>query len=148
MNWDEYKEAFEFDGGSLRDICALNTTIEDWQTLLEFLSTGPYPIRYLVDDIEHPLSTDAAQIFEQDIRPVLLVNVQNISLKSHFFSEVEIEFDIYVKDITDATKAEAIFEFMSQMGKTLNKDVILTEESAHDKVWLRFHVKTGEIEFI
>lgn len=147
MNWDEYKEAFEFDG-SLRDICALDTTIEDWQRLLEFLSTGPYPVRYLVDDIEHPLNTDAAQIFAQHIRPVLLVEVQNVLLKSHFFNDEEIEFDISPEDVTDTGKAEAIFGFMSQMGKTLNKDVVLTEESAHDKVWLRFHVKTGEMAFI
>ena len=57
MYWEDYKKAFEFDD-FWRDIYVTETELKDWKAVLEFLAEGHYPVRYLVNDVETPLTTN------------------------------------------------------------------------------------------
>lgn len=149
LTWDEYKSAFEWEG-HYRDIYVLETDIKHWKTLLEYLAEGHYPLKYSVNDVELPLDTNAWQIFrlwKTDKRANMSIDVSGIVVNCHFFDQNEIEFDIDPREVTDESKALAIFEFMSQIGAELQKDVFLTEENAQEDAWFTYEVATGEIVF-
>jgi hypothetical protein len=147
MSWEDYKKAFEFDG-SWRDIYITETELKDWKTLLEFFGEGHYPVRYLVNEVEQPLGTNAWQIFQdkkEDKAPLLWIDVSGVMLACHFFDQNEIEFDLDPREVTDENRAEAVFNFMKQIADELDKDVIMTEENAIEDIWFHYDRKTGEM---
>jgi hypothetical protein len=147
MSWEDYRKAFEFNG-SWRDIYITETELKDWKTLLEFLSEGHYPVRYLVNNVEQPLSINAWQIFQdkkEDKLPLLWIDVSGVMLACHFFDQNEIEFDLDPREVTDETRAEAVFNFMKRLADELDKDVIMTEENAIEDIWFHYDCKAGEM---
>ena len=69
LNWQHYKTAFEFDG-SWRDIYVLNTYVNDWQSLMDFLRASPYEISYTFDGEEIELPLRVEDIFRGHFRGV------------------------------------------------------------------------------
>src|ERR1700755_1575313 len=102
MGWQDYKKAFEFDG-SWRYIYITETELKDWKTVLEFLAEGRYPVRYLVNEVETPLNTNAWQLFQdkkESKMPLLWIDVSGVMLACHFFDQNEIEFDLDPREVT------------------------------------------------
>ncbi|MGH9199458.1 MAG: hypothetical protein ACRD1T_27470, partial [Acidimicrobiia bacterium] len=106
MRSEEYEDAFEVDG-SLRDIYILKTQTSDWQTCVAHLRTH-YETRFLVDSEEAVLPEDVRDVFElRDSKSVaLLVRVNGVWLKTHFFIEEEIELDLDPRDVDSVAAAE------------------------------------------
>jgi FAD/FMN-containing dehydrogenase len=147
MDWDDYKKAFEFDG-TWRDIYVPETELKDWKTLLEFLAEGHFPVRFLVNDTEQPLHTNVWQIFQdkkQDRIPLLWIDVAGVMLACHFFEQNEIEFDLDPREVTGEKHAQALLDFMKQIGDELDKNIFLTEEDAAEDIWFSYDPATGEI---
>ena len=147
MTWDDYKKAFEFNG-TWRDIYITETELKDWKTLLEFLAEGSYPVKFLVNGAEQPLHTNVWQIFQdqkKDLMPLLSIDISGVAITSHFFDQNEIEFDLDPREVTDSSKAEAILDFMKQIGDELDKPVHLTEEDAAEDAWFSYDPATGEM---
>jgi hypothetical protein len=149
LSWDEYKKAFEPDG-SWRDIYLTETEAKTWKTLLEFLLETDYPKKFFVNKSERALTTNAWQIFQdqkKNLLSLLTIDVNGVTLNCHFFDQNEIEFDFDPREVKDEQNALAIFEFMSQIGAELEKDVFLTEEDAAEDAWFIYDAASGEIIF-
>lgn len=149
MKWEDYKVEFEFDG-SWRDIYVLNTTVSDWQLLLDFLRSDVYEFSYTIDEEKTVLPILAKQVFDarQEFSPLLQVNLGSVALNCHFFTDEEIEFDIDPREIQSEHHAEAIFNFMRQIGQTLKKEVILTPENLQDAPIFKFLPSNEQIQYI
>ena len=121
MNWQDYQLEFEFDG-SWRDIYVLNTTIYDWQRLIDFLRSSAYLLIYKVDYEETllPQSVEQALKKRYGASPLLSINIGTVILNCHFFTEEEIEFDIDPREIVSAVQSEQVLAFMRQVGNLLN----------------------------
>lgn len=63
MKWEDYRVEFEFDG-SWRDIYVLNTTILDWQLLIDFLCSDIYEYCCTVNGEKSELLSSAKEIFD------------------------------------------------------------------------------------
>ena len=149
MNWQDYQLDFEFDG-SWRDLYVLNTTIYDWQRLIDFLRSSPYLLIYKVDFEETSLPQLVEQVFTKrnEASPLLSINIGSVILNCHFFTEDEIEFDIDPREIVSAVQSEQVFAFMRHVGQLLNKEVILTPENEPRIVIFRFVPSTETLEYI
>ena len=90
MNWQEYKTAFEWDG-SWRDIYVLDTNINDWQQLLDFLRESSY-IAIYHGLIGPELPTTIQEIFEIQKQSIssMSIDIGQIRVNCHFFSEIKI----------------------------------------------------------
>lgn len=148
MNWQDYKIAFEWDG-SWRDIYVLDTNINDWQRLLDFLRESSYVTIYhgLIGPELPETMQEIIEIQKTSIS-TMSINIGETIVNCHFFLESEIEFDIDPRDIDNEAKLTEIFNFMQRIGNLLRKEVILTEENGEDEIWFRFVPGSESVQFI
>ncbi|MCP9493400.1 MAG: hypothetical protein MSG64_02985 [Pyrinomonadaceae bacterium MAG19_C2-C3] len=139
-----------YQDGSLRDIYVCGTTSEDWQKLLAFLQTAKYQVMYRLDDVETSLPDDFDQIQKHmgNLGQLMSVHVDGVVLNCHFFWVEDIEFDISPNEVDTENKAVSVFEFMTQVGRVLQKEVVLTPENMQEHVHARYNLKTDKIELV
>jgi len=149
MKWEDYKTEFECDDG-LRDIYVLETSVSDWQILVDFFRSGVYEYSCSIGGEEAVLPISVKEMFdgEYEFRPLLAVKAGAVILNCHFFIEEEIEFDLDPCEITNEFHAEQVFAFMRQVGQVLNKEVILTPESYQSYIIFKFSPSIGQIKYI
>jgi len=143
MGWEHHKDLFAWDG-SLIDIYVLDTTLEDWQRLLDFLRASPYDLRYSGHSDAAPLPDRAETIFAQnwEAHVALSIDESQLSLKCHFFTPDEIEFDLNPHAIDGQPRLDRLLDFMRALGSTLGKAVILTPENFQQRPLYRFDPRT------
>lgn len=148
-----YEEAFEIDG-SLRDIYVLDTNWQDWQALLDFLRLETYPIKFTVGGEQRSLPENIEDIFAlaQDNGVLLRIDETHLALHCHFFTSEEIEFDLDPRAFHSEhseLQVSRLLNFIRDMGRLLNKVVILTPENSSHCLhpWFRFDPKTGTEEW-
>ena len=151
MDWEFYKQAFEWDG-SYREICVFDTQLDDWQRLLDFLNSSNYEVD-LLDKVHeaYVLLPDEADAFfaapDQQIY-LLEVNIGGSApcvLHCRFRDKGEIVFYFLPLDVTGETALLQVFNFMIQLGSALQKDVILTVENVRDWALFRYDVASGTL---
>jgi hypothetical protein len=130
-NWEKTKWIFEPDG-TLRDIYVENVDIEDWKILIDYLNTN-YTVKYSSSEVNKidkgyviQLLTDLTG--EMDLKTVSII-IDDIIINTHFFSINEIEFDVQPEEINSVISFEKILNFMNEISRILNKQLILTGEN-------------------
>lgn len=148
MKWEDYKHEFDFDG-SWRDIYVLNTSVDNWQRLIDFLHSSVYQINFFAGGDEVALSQQAAEILDlcPDSSGYLEILLGEVTLNCRFFCEQQIEFDFDPREIHSEIQAKQVFDFMCQLSQSLSKEVILTAENAEDLVIFRA-TTDNRIEYI
>lgn len=134
MNWDVVAAEFEWDG-SLRDLCVLDTTVEDWTRLLRALPGWPYPWRYEVDGAAAALPSSARDAFAGP-HAFLAIDVEGVRVACHFFSLEDLEFDIDPRDVKGAREFAALEAFIGRVGAAVGRAVRMTPENTPDLPFL------------
>ena len=67
------------------------------------------------------------------------------ALNCSFYAEDEIEFDLDPRDVSSEDEFLRVMDFMRLIGKRLAKDVLLTEENAHDFVLIQYRHEHDDI---
>jgi hypothetical protein len=140
----KFADAFFVDG-SLRDIIVSDTKIDDWEAMYEELTVRGFDMVFECGD-SHALPQNLGELLsvrrQDDPCPRLSVIVGAIKFNCFFFSEDEIEFDLHPRDVSSEDAFLKVVDFMRTIGRRLAKDVILTDENAHDCVLIRYrHVQ-------
>jgi hypothetical protein len=130
FDWPSVRGEFEPDG-SLRDIYMLDTTANDWQTVLDHLRRSGRSVRFEVGGVEGPLPDQVSTIFgvSAEATPLLNFDVGGVDLACHFFTPSEIEFDFLPTDVQGPERLQSVLEFMAEIGQLLAKTVVLTPEN-------------------
>ena len=146
MDWDECKAAFYVDG-SLRDIYIHNTTAADWNKFLTYTST--LKTSYSRQGEANQLPTQVTEIFEENDETSfgLVIELGKVKLNCHFFTVHEIELDIDPKEVTSQQDFDAVIDVFVGIGKSLDKDVVLTDENLPKSKWFEYHAATGTVAF-
>jgi hypothetical protein len=143
MDWDECKAAFYVDG-TLRDIYVHYTTDADWGKFLTYASSLKTSFYRRGEPAQLP--TQVSEIFEEHSF-FLVIELGKVSLKCHFFTVDEIELDIDPKEVTSQQELDAIIDVLVGIGKSLDKDVVLTDENCPDSKWFEYNAATGTVVF-
>jgi len=143
MLWDEYKIEFISDG-SLRDIYIKDIDLDDWQAFIDILRSMDLELKYEVDGKVSNLTEFIKDIVLDCERSHLLrILLDEISINCHFFMSNEIELDLDPKEIDSEDKAKIIFNFMSEIGNTLKKEVTLAPENEEKEYIFKYNFETG-----
>ena len=131
MNWNEIKWIFEPDG-TLRDIYIKNVNIDIWIKLISYLNQK-FDIKYGSNgankiDLEY-VTESLTNHDEKRERYSASIIIDNIIINTHFFFDQEIEFDLDPKEINSKSNFEKVLNFMTNISKILNREVILTGEN-------------------
>jgi hypothetical protein len=147
--WEIVRQEFEPDG-SLRDIYVLNTDLHDWEKALAFLKSSGNKLEFSTGDTPASVPENVASIFNHNEieRSLLQIDLGEIILRCHFFSEDEIEFDLDPRNINDGRSFDRLLAFVKSLGETLGKAVIVTPESHQKAAFLKFIPQTKEIKYL
>jgi len=137
-----------FQDGSLRDIYILNTAAEEWTRLFTFLRAQPDEIQttLLMNNYPVPIPDNISGIFGKDRKSSIEMKtiVSGIDVRTHFFDIGRIDLDLDPREVQSEEAMNTLFKFFGDMAKTLEREIILTEESQEDIVLLIF-CKNGEV---
>jgi hypothetical protein len=125
-----YKKSFAPNDGMLLDVVVSDTSLNDWQILLDYLS-AKYTCVYSENGSVVPLPR-AEVVFERrnKVSVSLECILMGFTVNSYFFVVNEIELDLLPNDVNSVDTAEQVFKLMEDMASILKKDVFLTPE--HD----------------
>jgi hypothetical protein len=144
---DTFADAFFVDG-SLRDIIVSNTTIDDWESMYREFTVREFDMIFECGD-SNTLPQNLSKFLEirgpHDQCPRLRVIAGANKFSCFFYCQDEIEFDLNPRDVTSEDEFLKVIDFMRTIGACLAKDVILTEESAHDYVLIRYRHEEDDI---
>jgi hypothetical protein len=137
MNWSDIASEFEWDG-SWRDVYVVGATVEDWQRVLDALSTLSSRPSFFANGEPAPMPARVADVFEQRETSsfLLTLDVGNVGLKCHFFDAEEIEFDLDPREIKGPAELKAVSDFMTLLADQTGKTAILTHENTKSAVIL------------
>lgn len=143
MIWEEYKIEFEPDG-SLRDIYIKDVDLNGWQSFIDFLRSTDAVLDYYIEGVAADLPTNINKVvLGQDHTHLLSIRLDGVIVNCHFFVPEEIELDLDPREIDNEAKAKVVFRFMSTVGRTLNKQVILTPENTKEQPIFKYEPGSG-----
>lgn len=131
---EDWGEIFEPDG-SLIDVIVFDTTWEDCQRLFDFVSSK-YELYYYEDESVLPFpGLEAAFQRMNEHSTFLSIDVGGYKGNWHFWTTDWIEIDFLPNDVNSRERVDAMFSFISEIAKLLNKPTFLTPEfvSADDE---------------
>lgn len=135
MLYQDLVSEFEVDG-SLRDIYAFKTTIDDWNRLLS-LSSSLGESAYFCDGDEAPLPSNANSIFEDtDHSHLIRLNLGGPVINIHFFVVDEIELDLDPREITSQADLDLVLNFCARIGQEIGRDIVITPENSPEIIYL------------
>lgn len=142
MTW---QKDFEPDG-SLRDIYVLDTTVDDWRKVIDYIRQFCQPARYTLSEKRREMP-DVLQVFAlRDKSPLLMFQVGKVELACHFFGEEQIEFDFWPDDIETEKDLQPLLDFIRTVGRMTGKEVILTPESSQESPFMRYQPGGDKLE--
>ncbi|MBV9179839.1 MAG: hypothetical protein JO356_00890 [Acidobacteria bacterium] len=134
MTDEVYKKIFASSEDILLDIVVCDTSIGDWQALLNHL-TASYACVYSENGVAVPLPrTDV--IFERRNQGSVQLEcvLMGFTLNCYFFLVHEIELDLLLDDIKSPNTAKQVFKLMKEISGVLKKTVFLTPEHGNANV--------------
>jgi hypothetical protein len=146
MNRDDFGNAFECDPFLTRDIWIMNTMLDDWRRVYDVLR-ATYPLKYVVNKEVVPLPDDISAAFERqyviDFKN-LYVTVGSITLRSFFPGEGVINFCFDQCEIKTEEQLQPFLAFIELLARTVNKEVICSEELYPAVIYFRFNPAIGQ----
>lgn len=139
MNWEERKNKIYYLDGSFRDVVVKNTSLEDWGEMIYFLNKN-YKVKQKFLSLhreESFIDFDLVKKYwlgEGINMSTVSVYLDSIIINTHFFSDVEIEFDINPKEINSLEDDIKITKFIKELSNLLNKEVVITPQDEHNVV--------------
>ena len=117
--------------GSLRDFYIHNTTSNDWNQLLQFVTPHLEDDCFLIDSKPTEMPNDYHQIDEihKTASPLLSIPVAGKYLNCHFFCEEIIELDFWPYDFCDPDRWSELSLFFQQIVNLIQKPGIVTFEN-------------------
>ena len=149
MNWNELKNKVYHWDCSWRDIYVLQTTKLDWKKWVEYVNRN-HRIEWYNGKKECVENTIDFEVIEEfwngnhDLCSTANVFVDKIQINAHFFNESEFENDIDPREFNSEEDHKKLCNYMSDLSKLLDKEVILTPENDHKTIL--FKVNKDRIE--
>jgi hypothetical protein len=130
-----YKQVDFVADGSLRDICVLDASVEDWQRMSSSLSHVNWEVSFstTLQDGSADLVADIPRLFTElendgEASATLAIQVDDIWLTCYFFEIQEIEFSFDPADVSDESSFASLTSFIEWLGDACGRRVVMTME--------------------
>jgi hypothetical protein len=140
------KEAFEWDG-SLLDIYIHETTLNDWQSFIDWIRHGRYNFSFTPGNNSSSLPDNVQDVFNEQETSLLSISINGLLANCHFFGMEEIELDIDPREVVSEENFRDLMDFISNLGKALSKQVIITPENMPGMPLFLFTPENNEVKY-
>ncbi|MFG2605603.1 hypothetical protein ACGFT2_18965 [Streptomyces sp. NPDC048514] len=121
--------------GALRDVCVLDTTIDDWRRMFDGLRSVPghHVLTWTLSGTTDSGALDASAVWSRLERDPeesasLAIDVDGVWFTCYFFDIEEIEFTFDPSDVVDKTTFAPVRAFVTWLGTATGREVIVTME--------------------
>jgi hypothetical protein len=132
---EQLQEIWAEDDGAVFDIFVTDTTLEDWQAVMDAVRARSWPMTYEVDAVSAEMPPAVEEIFALAQKATILWSVivaPGVAINCHFFSSDEIEFDFQPREIVSDERLAALLGFITHVGRALGRLVGVTIEGDDD----------------
>ena len=142
MNYKNAKE-YLYSDGSWRDIYVFDTSRSDMNRFLNFVRPMLKEDSFSIDGevSEVPTSYEEALKIRKEHACLLSIPVGASEINCHFFDDSELELDLVPEDYNNETQWKHLDLFLSELSKTLEKEVVLTPENQPDEIYIRYKTR-------
>jgi hypothetical protein len=150
MEWGLVARDFENCDGALCDIYVQNATLDDWQAVLDQLRQSELRLELQLDGEIIELPEYVSKLLRRlpdDPCPTMYVQISDITLNCHFFTDEEIEFDLDPREMRPEL-LPAIVDFLKLLGRTTHKPVSLTVENSPEAAIMRFDPADANVQYV
>ncbi len=150
MNWRDLKNNVYYWDGSWRDICVLQTSLEDNLKWCDYVNEK-YRIEWFNDLTQMDETKVDFHVIKEfwngnhDLSSTAKVFIDKIQINNDFFVDDQIENDIDPREINSIEDHDRVIKYMTDLSFLLDKPVILTPENDKEEVLIK--VSKNIIEF-
>ncbi|MFJ3803691.1 hypothetical protein ACIPSJ_46360 [Streptomyces sp. NPDC090088] len=147
--WDDVKCFFDLDlVGSLPDVRVPNTSVEDWQEVLDLVTEKGWTCQYsegqtvlAVPRAETVLSRPAGTEF-----PELRVwPTADVLVIFRFQADDDVDFDVDLRELQGQDRLDVFCDFLREIGRRLGKPVLMDPEGDYGHPVLGFDVEADRV---
>ncbi|ADO57708.1 MULTISPECIES: hypothetical protein [Paenibacillus] len=138
MNYDEVANEVFFKDGSLRDIYILDTDIQIWAIIFEYLESNEINYRVTIDGLITKIR-DIAELLriKREASIGVTIEYNEIDICGYLYEGSVIEFDISPIQIDSEKKIDVLMNLLKDLSRKLNKTIIITPEMTMEEVLVR-----------
>jgi hypothetical protein len=147
IQWETCKCEFEWDG-ALCDIYVPGTTIEHWRALYDMLLAN-YSLEYFVNNVsmQPPPNVDGIFAVHEEAPSLLKIPAGNVMAHCHFFTRLEIEFNVHPRDVISQSTLDDLLGFLRRVGDSVGKPTIVTPENCHGYPFISYEPSRGQFVY-
>nr|WP_240351799.1 hypothetical protein [Streptomyces olivoreticuli] len=148
--WDDVKCFFDPRlMGSLPDVIVPETSVQDWQAVLDLVGASGWKYQYSegetmlpVPRAEAPLSRPA----DAECPQLRVWPTADVLAIFRFYSAKQIDFDVDLRELQGQERLDVFYGFLTAIGRRLGKPVLMDSEgSNHSRPALGFDVETDQV---
>jgi hypothetical protein len=147
--WDDVRDLFNPAWmGALPDVVVTGTSLDDWQTVLDFIVSSGWQWEYSEDGVAMPLppASDILSRSPADVATALRVRpVPDVEVIFRPASVDEIDFDIDLRELQGQAGVDVLCDLMTTIGRLLGKPVLMSAEGDTDHPVLGFNPEAGRM---
>lgn len=153
LTWHDCKSVFTTPSeGILPDLRVFDTSLDDWQTIIDYLRHGDWLVEYREKGEIVPMPATIIDIQERadDTYPDIQVSKDGLIVIFRFYDFSSIYFDIDRREFNE-NNLDTLFDLMREIGERVGKTVHLFPEggdSYDDEDLIRFDPTHGFINNI
>ncbi|MDA2809780.1 hypothetical protein O4J56_03935 [Nocardiopsis sp. RSe5-2] len=147
--WDDVKDLFDpHTMGSLPDLRVPNTTVNDWQSLLDLIVERGWEHRHSEGDAVVPLpraQTVLSRAADAECPELRVWPSDGVLAIFRFYAVDEIDFDVDLRELQGQERLDTLCGFLAAIGRCLGRPVLMDPEGDCGHPVLGFDVHTGRV---
>ncbi|MEV0133709.1 hypothetical protein AB0H83_35255 [Dactylosporangium sp. NPDC050688] len=142
VSWDEVKDWFDPESnGVLPDVRVEDTTIADWQSVLDLVRSAGWRHEYAVGGRSAQLPVRALDMLDRPDEETVALRVwpaEGMLAIFWMYAVEQVDFDVDLRELQGQDRLDLLCGFLRALGRTLGKPVVLTAEGCPDEPLLGF----------
>jgi hypothetical protein len=137
LHWDQVRDLFDPDlMGVLPDIFVPDATVQDWQAVLDLVTTSGWRLQFEIDTTAQPLPTAASVFARPDGDEIVELKVwpdPGVLAIFRLWREAEVSFDVDIRELQGQQGVDTLCALLHAIGSRLGKPVLMTPEGGSQK---------------
>ncbi|WP_326763499.1 hypothetical protein OG978_01870 [Streptomyces sp. NBC_01591] len=148
--WEDVKGFFDPDlMGSLPDVLVPETSMEDWQAVLDLVGASGWMCQYSEGETVLPVPRAEAvlsRLADAECPELRVWPTADVLAIFRFYSVEEIDFDVDLRELQGQERLDMFCGFLTAIGRRLGKPVVVySEGGAYSHPVLGFDVENDQV---